>query len=228
MIEHPPISPEDSATVAEYALGLLPEAEATSFVARLNQEPALRAALANWQNDLATLTDEIDPVQPPAHLKAAVDQRLFPQATPNLWSRIGLWRGWALAATLTAAVLAALYFQPSETITGPFFVTEIRSENAEMQIAALYDPANNTLTLNRTKGGALPDRALELWLITTGNAPVSLGVMALSEQSRHSVTPILARALNGAALAISDEPLGGSPTGQPTGQVLATGALVQL
>ena len=34
-----------------------------------------------------------------------------------------------------------------------------------------------------------------------------------------------AQLASGAILAISDEPLGGSPTGQPTGDVLAAGAL---
>jgi anti-sigma-K factor RskA len=61
-----------------------------------------------------------------------------------------------------------------------------------------------------------------LWLIAGNNAPVSLGVLPDAGAVTLMVAEALAVQLAGGTLAISDEPDGGSPTGAPTGAVLAT------
>lgn len=61
------------------------------------------------------------------------------------------------------------------------------------------------------------------------DAPISLGV--LGDEPLTTVTPdAQAAALfgGGAALAISEEPVGGSPTGAPTGDILGVGTLIAL
>ena len=79
------------------------------------------------------------------------------------------------------------------------------------------------------KGNARPGRTLELWLIKAGAAqPVSLGVLTAEETSRFTLPEQLASGFAQAVLAISDEPAGGSPTGLPTGAVLATGKITKL
>ena len=72
------------------------------------------------------------------------------------------------------------------------------------------------------------DRDLELWSIPAGGAPLSLGLLVM--QPDGSATLVLsdeglARRAQGAVLAISLEPRGGSTTGAPTGPVLYTGKL---
>ncbi|MEL6126646.1 MAG: anti-sigma factor [Pseudomonadota bacterium] len=56
-------------------------------------------------------------------------------------------------------------------------------------------------------------------------AQVSLGVLPEEPDARISVAVALRPLLPGGTLAISDEPPGGSPTGAPTGEVLAVGAV---
>ena len=78
--------------------------------------------------------------------------------------------------------------------------------------------------------GAAPwpaDRSAELWVIAPGAAPRPLGLLARGARSAVPVggtqRPTVAV---GATLAVSIEPAGGSPTGQPTGPVVASGGLV--
>jgi len=69
-------------------------------------------------------------------------------------------------------------------------------------------------------------RAPELWLIPAGGKPISVGMIALDKPTTLTLDPVLLARLGvGAALAVSVEPLGGSPTGQPTGAVIAKGAI---
>jgi anti-sigma-K factor RskA len=57
---------------------------------------------------------------------------------------------------------------------------------------------------------------------------VSLGVIPRDPEGVVDVSAELAAEFPGNALALSDEPLGGSPTGQATGPVVAIGPLTGL
>ena len=74
-------------------------------------------------------------------------------------------------------------------------------------------------------GEARPGRALELWLIEGQGAVVSLGLLPDAREGEMIIGTALRARMSGAVLAVSDEPAGGSPTGAPTGAVLATGAV---
>ena len=71
-----------------------------------------------------------------------------------------------------------------------------------------------------------PAHAHELWVIPADGKPRSLGTMKSAKQMHMRLADALAVLLQqGATIAISVEPPGGSPTGQPTGPVVASGAL---
>ena len=72
-------------------------------------------------------------------------------------------------------------------------------------------------------------RSMQLWLIPAGDRPHSLGLIARGQPVRLIVPADLAgRLTSDATLAVSLEPQGGSPTGQPTGPVIANGKLTSL
>ena len=77
-------------------------------------------------------------------------------------------------------------------------------------------------------GAPAPDRDFELWLIDGDAPPVSLGVLPFTAKPVIAVGESLRDKLPTGVLAISDEPKGGSPTGLPTGPVLATGKVTAL
>lgn len=65
------------------------------------------------------------------------------------------------------------------------------------------------------------NNSLQLWLIPAGQQPVSLGLLNAQETTQ---LKLAARdPLKNAVIAVSLEPQGGSPTGQPTGPVLYSG-----
>ncbi|MBH2756801.1 anti-sigma factor [Serratia ureilytica] len=72
---------------------------------------------------------------------------------------------------------------------------------------------------------AIPDgKSLELWLIPVGHKPVSIGLVNVKGVSQFYLAD--ADLVKGTTIAISLEPLGGSPSKQPTGPVLYSGELV--
>ena len=104
-------------------------------------------------------------------------------------------------------------------------------------VAVLNDSAGHPLWVVRAsvEGDRLLARPLadaapvarvpELWLLPAGGqAPVSLGVLEGSRTTgARWGSPPRGLLEAGAALAVSLEPTGGSPTGQPTGPVVSSG-----
>jgi anti-sigma-K factor RskA len=68
------------------------------------------------------------------------------------------------------------------------------------------------------------ERVFELWAIAAGTTrPRSLGVIPANGELK--LSPLPPDLHDGATLAISIEPLGGSPTQQPTGPVVFVGTV---
>lgn len=215
-------TPSDQILAAEYALGLMGREARAVFEARLVIDSALRTEVALWSEHLAGLGSAVAPVQPPAPLRGQIERRLFGVDVKR--GGLSLFRflaGGVLAASLALAVLVLVPAQMT-----PELLAEITAADRSLRVAAAYDTETAILTLRREEGAAAAGRVHEVWLIAAGaDAPISLGVLPDSGESRVQLPADLAGLLAGATLAISDEPPGGSPTGQPTGAVLATGAV---
>ncbi|WP_299841484.1 anti-sigma factor [uncultured Jannaschia sp.] len=213
-----PERPEDDvALVGEYVLGLLQRDEAVALERRLAREPGLRALHSEWADTFATLlgTEE---VTPPARLKRRVETRLFPGAPRRGWA------GWGAIIGVPIAAFAAafLLLQPVDPFD-PTLHVDLAAPDAGLLVAAGAD--EDTLRIILQEGAAAPGRSLQLWLIAGDADPVSLGLVPEDGQidipRPEGLTP-------GVVFAISDEPEGGSPTGQPTGEILAAEPLFEI
>lgn len=222
---------DDVTLTGEYALHLMDAAQRRAFESRLSAEPALRRLLAEWDEQLVSLSDEILPQTPPPQIKARIDSVLFADAG-RARQASSIWRilmGAAAAAMIAVAVLLILPQVHSPDAFVPSFTAQVAAEDGSLVVLASYAPAGNTLRINRQTGDALPGRVLQLWLIADGAAaPVSLGVLPADTSVDIALPDTLGAAIAGGTLAISDEPLGGSTTGAPTGAVLAVGAVQSL
>jgi len=215
---------DDTVLAGEYALGLLSAEEAAVFEARLGAEPELRALYAAWAEDFAQLAEDIPPETPPAQVKTLIESELFDTPRHSIWSWLGLA---AIGGGLAVAALALAVFLGADFLNdgpgAPDYVAEITAEDGSLTIEAAYHAGEARLVLERRAGAARPGRALELWLIDGDAAPASLGVLPDDPHAVLEVAEGHRAAMPNATLAISDEPAGGSPTGLPTGDVLAAG-----
>lgn len=222
---------DDVALAGEYTLHLLDAEAHRAFEDRLNNEPALRILVSEWDAHFISLSDEFTPVVPPAMMKARIEDVLFPKAA-KARSEFSIWRvvmGAGFAAALGLAVLVAL---PPAIVPDPFtpsFTAELAAEDQSLVVLASFAPDVGVLRIDRQAGEARQGRVHELWLIAEGAAaPVSLGVLPADAATDITLPADLVDAIVGGTLAISDEPIGGSTTGAPTGDVLAAGVVVSI
>lgn len=219
---------------AEFLLGLMSEAEAKAFRERLAEDPDARRDYAFWAERVASITDDINPVEPPASLRRRIMRNLFgdsgdqPKQDGHRIRRAGGF-GLIVAALAGLVGIVALLllldrvWQP-EARTNDFFA-EISSEDQSLVVFASFEEGARSIRLERRAGGPREGRSHQLWLIRAGTPPVSLGLLSTSEVFRVRLSAAQAEALIGGRLAISEEPEGGSPTGRPSGAFLATGSV---
>lgn len=218
---------EDTALAGEYALHLLDADERHAFERRLEGEPQLRQLVVAWDEGFALLSEEFEPVTPPAGIKTKIDNVLFPIAKKQTSSVWGWLSGLGLVAVLAVfAFFAVPYLNPPAS---PLYSAELAAEDETLVVVASYFPENGRIQIDRQTGSAASGRALELWLIADGaSVPVSLGVLSTQTTSNIEIPQALIALIAGGTLAISDEPLGGSTTGAPTGAVLAAGVVTEI
>ncbi|MCX7560535.1 anti-sigma factor [Sulfitobacter sp. F26204] len=219
----------DDALAGEYALHLLDAEERQAFEDRMVTDSRLLERVRDWDHHFAAMAESFTPVVPSSDIKVRIDDRLFGTAGDKPGSRWRWFTSFGLGATVALiAIIAVLSFvnpPPAE----PAFTAQVAAEDASLVVVANYFPQTGRLQIDRLVGAAADGRALELWLIAEGaSAPVSLGLLSADAVTALQVNSSLAPQIAGATLAISDEPSGGSPTGAPTGDVLAVGQVSEI
>lgn len=229
-------------TAGELALGLLDGDARAVATRRVLAEPDFARAVAAWRERLADLFD-LWPEMPAPDLFARIEQALFggeraPQSVPERRPS-KLWPGIAAFSSIAAAGLLVLLLTrplpapvaPSTPVAVrvatvmPTLVAAITPSAAGTPVTAVYDAESGALRLTEAKLARTRHDA-ELWVIPAGGTPHSLGLLHAQGLTALTLSPEnRARIAAGATLAVSIEPTGGSPTGLPTGPVVATGAL---
>jgi anti-sigma-K factor RskA len=228
------ISPAEEARLiaAEYVLGVLSAQERREVERRLAHEPALAADVAFWEERLAGLADTVAPVAPSADTWDRIASRLAAPgpAGGGLWQSLAFWRAFAIgSAALAAACIAALvYIGNLPQVRGPLMAT-LGQPSGQPGFVVTVSTDGRSLTVVPAALLTSDPRAMELWLIPQGDRPHSLGLIQPGQPIRLTIPPELAGSITkDATLAVSLEPPGGSPTGQPTGPVIAAGPLLAL
>lgn len=222
---------------AEYVLGTLQGGARRRFETLLPAHPRLRQARLDWERRLIQLDDAIPPVTPSPRVWAGIEQRLFgtePGGAPGRalvrwWQRLVLWQGaagLATAAALTLAVLLSLP-QPAQPPIVVVMAAQPAAATPGVQPASFVASVSGDgrslvlKPLNEGQQVAL-NKALELWAVPAKGAPRSLGLIS----PQQATTVLRAHLLKDtAAFAVSVEPPGGSPTGEPTGPIVSVGKL---
>lgn len=217
---------------AEYILGLLKGTARRRFEQLVRQKPVWAQTLNWWESHLHLLADTVPAVSPPNKVWKSIEAQLFKRNTAQASS---WWRNWAFASTALAAVFATLLVvqTPQSVVDStPAAVALLASDKSEagwLLNETKKSPTN--VTINAIALASLQikaDNAFELWLLPADKSkPISLGLLPQKGNSVFKVPveviPLMATGL----LAVSLEPVGGSPTGQPTGAVLYQGKMTK-
>ncbi len=234
---------------AQYVLGVLSASARERIQTRMLREPELRDLVQHWERKLNPLAGLIKPEPVPPQVWQRIDAQINHRPAPiqppastvitnTTPANDQSWKWWTGFSSAIAAGLALfVVFRPEPTpqiIPSPPVVVQQVIRDLAVLSSSDHAPAwivrqqDQQLVLTDLSAAAVPsDRNLELWSIQGSTAPRSLGVVKLKD-GQATISQVQRDLISkDSILAISLEPIGGSPTGAPTGAILYTGKIIR-
>lgn len=217
------------ALAAEYVLGTLSPAERTAVNARRQRERDLDAAIEAWELRLAPLAQATPPVEPSPGLLASIEAKIAGSADAGtvveLQQRVARWRRVAIAASAVAACLVVAFGLREVTRTPQpvSYVGVFQKDDQSPAFLLTVDLETRVLSIRVVAAERPADKTYQLWIASeqSGGVPQSLGLIEdptqITRATLASYDPLIVRR---ATFGVSLEPMGGSPTGRPTGPAL--------
>jgi anti-sigma-K factor RskA len=223
----------------EYVLGLLDDSEMIAVEAELQRNVELQNAVAIARERFLPLdmTAEPVPVSPDlwtrieAKLPDGQDEGAAPTSAPTPLltpqpandNAAARWRRTAYAGLAASLLMAAgLGFSLMRQVE-PLVVAVLVNEAGEVQ-AVVEDFGSERAVIRLLSDVSVPaDRTMQVWTLPSKDmGPVSMGLIEEARSTRLD-PPALPRPTDAQLYEITLEPAGGSPTGRPTGPILAKG-----
>jgi len=221
--------PEDDLLAAEYALGVLADADRAVAEQRIARDRVFARSVAAWEERLAPWAAEIAEVAAPPAVWDRIAAALPAEPkSAGWWQNIAFWRGLSLATgALAAACIGALIYLGNVPPSAPL-VASIDG-GGHRHFVATIDTGRGSIAVQPAAYSPDATREPELWLIPADGKPRPLGMLRADRAVTITIPAELrAQTIGNAVLAVSLEPPGGSATGAPTGPVIATGKLTAL
>ena len=213
------------ALAADYAIGLMPPTARKRFEHLLQDDAPLRAELARWNTHLSQLTEPLLEQPVPDHVWQAIVARIEPQ-TLHVPARRPFW-SWLRLSALACSLLIALTVGLLYNRDSVQYKATLLSGTAQPGLS--IEAHSDYLKVRPLELAAVDSGSLELWAIPVEGKPVSLGLIPRDGDGRIVLSQSQQQLIRiPVVLAVSLEPQGGSPTGQPTGPVLYQGPLAAL
>lgn len=226
-------SDEINMLAAEYVVGTLTSSEREAVEARRVTDTELSSAIAAWEARLSPWLAEYQSVEPPAHVKASLIERVeriqqgesvLPVESLRLRRSVNFWRATALSGYAIAAGLAALvvFREPPMSAPDSHYVAVFQNNDEQPAFVMSIDLKSRQIIVRPVTAKPASGKTYQLWIASDqlGGKPRSLGLLDEPTKPTRKTLPYDADLLQSATFGISLEPEGGSPTGTPTGRAV--------
>lgn len=237
--------PERDALAGEYVLGLLDGAELAAAERRLDTERDFAAAVERWRRHFFALDATAMPIAPSAELWSRIESGIAglrqPISSPatalpttagasrlaEWWNSLFVWRGAAFAGALATVLLAIGFVGALDRAKRQPLMVAVLLTDANVAAAVVNTFADGRVEMLPLQNIDVPaGKALEIWTLwdrAVGPRSVGLIERARSTPLRLDDLPLGKDQL----FEITLEPATGSPTGRPTGPIIAKGTTSQ-
>jgi anti-sigma-K factor RskA len=218
------------ALAAEYVVGTLRGRARSRFESLARSDREVAAIVRRWEEALTPLAERVAPVEPPARVWRAIESRIAPQPVrAALWGSLTFWRNVGFASTacaiaLLAAVLTLLRPQAHE----PMMVAVLSASDAAPRAVVMLDSPDVLRVKIVKPWGHMENQSLELWALPAEGTPRSLGLVANASDRETLMKMPMSSLRDVKTLAVTMEPIGGSPTRQPTGSPVCSGPVAPM
>lgn len=224
---------------AAYVLGTLRGAARKRYESLMHNRRDWQTSHAWWLNRIHLLADTAPAVSPSPKVWKAIQARVYGSVNQAVkwWKNLALVSS-ALSLGLAVLTVNLLLQTPAQQAPTPITMPSVEVallNNEQSQagwVLSLVKGSNGlaeikVVTTSNVK--PIDQKSFELWVLPADkSAPISLGLLPENGTQQLHIKQALLALMTSGGLAVSLEPKGGSPTGQPTGAVLYQGKLASI
>ncbi len=241
-LDHPELQ---SRLAAEYVLGTMRGGARRRFEEYLRDSQTLRIAVSQWETRLMPMADQVPPVTPPDRVWKKIVGRVSGSKTQalagigkqnaansrtswRLFDSLLFWRNLGLSAsTLVIVLTVGLFAGNGWQARDPMMTAVLEDDGVARMI--VEQPRADLLMIKMVKPWKTAStKSLQLWVMPKDGPPRSIGIINQDGSTKIRMQDLPSMLDNGLSFAVSKEPPGGSPTGQPTGMILCKGVIATM
>ncbi len=241
-LDHPELQ---SRLAAEYVLGTMQGGARRRFEEYLRDSQSLRTAVSQWEIRLMPMADQIPSVTPPDRVWQKIIGRVHGNQTPalaginkqnaanrptgwRLFDSLIFWRNLGLSASTLVVVLTVGLFAGNTWQAHDPMMTAVLAEDGVARMV-VEQPKSDLLMVKMVKPWKTAStNSLQLWVMPKDGPPRSIGIINQDGSTKIRMQDLPSMLDNGLSFAVTKEPVGGSPTGQPTGMVICKGVIATM
>lgn len=208
-----------------YVLGTLHGKARSKFEKLSYDDIKIQDYIQQWEHYFYKFDENMTPVLPPKHVWSSIITKINPDKTQiSLWDNLLLWRSLATSFVIMSLFLMFMIFKPFYKDEATLISIIQDSENKPIWLISVSLKEKNIIikTLNKPQQ-ITAKQDFELWLLPKEKVkanPISIGLLPKEGNIKLILTEKLAHLSNKNKIAVSLEPLGGSPNELPTGEIL--------
>ncbi|MGH8363217.1 MAG: anti-sigma factor [Gammaproteobacteria bacterium] len=214
----------------EYVLGLLRGAARRRFERLLIEDARLRAEVTVWEEKFAAWNRGLRPLAPPTSVWRRLQARIEAESRPVRAPRVKVWWSGAVAVAAVVILVVGIFLGRSVLAPSlpPAYLAVMSTAQGQPRWLITVHPQSRRVNMKALANNTPPPgKSYELWMLPGSGKPIAMGLMNSSGSASETVSvEVIAAVVSAKGLAISVEPEGGSPTGQPTGPVVYVASLV--
>lgn len=231
--------------VGRFVIGTMPHRSRRRFSRIVDQSEAVSRMVYELEAMMLPGAWALEPLQPSELVWQRISRSAgFGKRKEAAKPRAPVWQGMAAALVAGLFITSFGWYQAhnrapevvietvTETVIEPVPVKPTLGiiENADgnaIWVANIYDDLAEADVVVRAAPERKPENDYQLWILRDDGIPVSLGLLPQAGESTLALSDAALDGLKrGSTIAVSLEPLGGSPEAVPTGPVLFTAALM--
>lgn len=219
---------------SQYVLGTLEGRARKRFENLASAHPNIRKRIDFWEKHFAQVAATIPSETPPTTIWKSIEKRLWDSDQQENSKRFSFWDKFAaVMGTAAFVVLAFVLIRPLDDppdLTDLEHLALVGETDQPLWLITFVDETRELQARAVNALAAELDQVYELWLLQGDLQPESLGLLPVNgeTQTRELPAGLASLIFSNATLAVSLEPVGGSPTGLPTGPVVQTATLIDL
>jgi anti-sigma-K factor RskA len=217
---------------AEYVLGTLKGGARRRFEQLCLNKPTWMESNRWWEKQLHLLIDTIPETTPNNRVWIKINNQLFKKSQPK-----SIWLDFAklISVAMFASIATFLIVEsPKDDKFENYQAVAILSSSAigsgwHLNLVKMNDGSAKLNVYSLFELVQRPTASYELWLLPENSGkPISLGLLTQQGKQELLINANLTKNIKNSQLAVSIEPIGGSPTGQPTGDVVYQGTFLNI